>query len=81
MYMAFYSDAMAPSQITDYLQRVVQPQLQALPGVAKARLNGNKTFAMRIWIYPMRMSAHDETAAEVERVLRANNYVAAVGRT
>ena len=27
MYMAFYSDSMSPSQITDYLLRVVQPKL------------------------------------------------------
>ena len=43
---------MTPSQITDYLLRVVQPKLQALPGVAKAELIGNKTFAMRIWLDP-----------------------------
>ena len=36
MYMAFYSKDMDLPQITDYLLRVVQPQLQALPGVAKA---------------------------------------------
>jgi multidrug efflux pump len=48
MYLAFYSETLSPSQITDYLLRVVQPRLQAVPGVAKAGLIGNKTFAMRI---------------------------------
>ena len=48
MYLAFYSDSMLPSQITDYLLRVVQPQLQAVPGVARAELIGNKIFAIRI---------------------------------
>ena len=42
MYMAFYSEEMTLSQITDYLLRVVQPKLQAVPGVAKAELIGNK---------------------------------------
>jgi multidrug efflux pump len=81
MYMAFYSDQMTPSQITDYLARVVQPKLQAVPGVARAQLIGNKTFAMRIWLDPQRMAALGVTAEDVARVLRANNYLAGVGRT
>jgi multidrug efflux pump len=80
MYMAYYSDAMTPSQITDYLLRVVQPKLQALPGVAKAELIGNKTFAMRIWLDPERMAALGVSAGAVQDVLRANNYLAGVGQ-
>ena len=80
MYLAFYSDSMLPSQITDYLLRVVQPQLQAVPGVAKAELFGNKTFAMRIWLDPGRMAALGVTASDVRNVLRANNYLAGIGQ-
>jgi multidrug efflux pump len=80
MYMAFYSRSMNLSQITDYLLRVVQPQLQALPGVAKAQLIGNKTFAMRIWLDPIRMAALNISATEVESVLQRNNYLAAIGK-
>ncbi|MFQ5643851.1 MAG: efflux RND transporter permease subunit [Thiogranum sp.] len=81
MYLAFYSESMLPSQITDYLLRVVQPQLQAVPGVARAELIGNKTFAMRIWLDPQRMAALGVTANDVREVLRANNYLAGVGQT
>jgi multidrug efflux pump len=81
MYMAFYSDAMSPPQITDYLLRVVQPKLQAVPGVAKAELIGNKTFAMRIWLDPKRMAAFGITADEVQQVLRDNNFLAGIGQT
>jgi multidrug efflux pump len=81
MYMAFYSDAMSPPQITDYLLRVVQPKLQAVPGVAKAELIGNKTYAMRIWLDPLRMAAHGVTAGEVQQLLRDNNYLAGIGQT
>jgi len=80
MYMAFWSEAMSPSQITDYLLRVVQPRLQAVPGVAQAMLIGNKTFAMRIWLDPQRMAALDVTAEEVREVLRENNYLASIGQ-
>jgi len=81
MYLAFFSDAMQPSQITDYLLRVVQPKLQAVPGVGNARLIGNKTFAMRIWLDPQRMAARGVTAADVADVLRANNYLSGIGET
>ncbi len=81
MYIAFWSDAMTPSQITDYLLRVVQPQLQAVPGVGKAEIFGNKTFAMRIWLDPRRMAALGVTPGDVQGVLRANNYLAGVGQT
>jgi len=81
MYIAFYSDTMKPSQITDYLLRVVQPKLQAVPGVGKARLIGNKTFAMRVWLDPRRMAALGVTAQDVANVLRANNYQSGAGET
>ncbi len=81
MYLAFYSDSMQPAQITDYLLRVVQPQLQAVPGVARAELIGNRIFAMRIWLDPQRMAALGVTANDVREMLRANNYLAGVGQT
>ena len=80
MYMAFYSRSMAASQINDYLLRVVQPKLQALPGVAKAELIGDKTFAMRVWLDPRRMAALGVTAQDVADVLRANNYLSGIGQ-
>src|ERR1700755_1605223 len=36
MYISFDSDSMDPSQVTDYLTRVVQPKLTAVSGVQKA---------------------------------------------
>jgi multidrug efflux pump len=81
MYMAFYSEEMSPSQITDYLLRVVRPKLQAVQGVAKAKLIGDKSFAMRIWLDPRRMAALGVTASDVRAVLLSNNYLAGVGHT
>jgi len=80
MYLAFYSKSMPVPQITDFLTRVIQPQIQALPGVAKARMFG-KPYAMRIWLDPDRMAALGVTATDVVRVLRSNNFVAGVGST
>ncbi|MGR6034595.1 MAG: efflux RND transporter permease subunit, partial [Candidatus Nitrosoglobus sp.] len=81
IYMAFYSDEMSLYQITDYLLRAVQPKLQAVQGVAKAELIGDKSPAMRIWLDPRRMAALGVTAGDVRAVLLSNNYLAGVGRT
>ena len=81
MYIAFSSEQMSPSQTMDYLLRVVQPKLQAFQGVAKARLFGSGSFAMRIWLDPDRMTALNVSAMDVANVLRANNFLAAVGQT
>ncbi len=80
MYLAFYSETMPVPGITDFLTRVIQPQVQALAGVAKARIFG-KPYALRIWLDPQRMAALDVTPDEVASELRANNFLAGVGQT
>lgn len=78
MYIAFYSNDLSRPQITDYIQRVVQPQLQALPGVAKARIIG-QPLAMRVWLDPKRMTALGVTAEDIAQSLRKNNFQVGVG--
>lgn len=80
MYLALFSETVPRPQISDYVLRVVQPQLQALPGVAKARLFASQ-FAMRIWLNPQRMAALGVTGEDVVNVLRNNNYQAGIGAT
>lgn len=80
MYLAFYSDTMASAQINDFLLRVVQPKLQAVAGVGKAQLLGNKTYAMRIWLDPQRMAALGVTANDITEVLRNNNFLSGAGQ-
>ena len=81
MYLSFYSEELNQSQITDYLLRVVQPRLSAVAGVQKADILGSRTFAMRIWLKPDRLSAHGISPQEVRDALAKNNYLAAVGQT
>ncbi len=80
MYLAFYSASLSTEQISDYLIRNVQPRLQAVPGVAKARSIGDKAFALRVWLDPVRLAAHGLTALDVTQALRADNHLGNVGR-
>lgn len=81
MYIGFNSDVLAPNQITDYLIRVVQPKLQAVPGVQTAELLGNKTFALRAWLNPVKLAAYGLTATDVSTALSSNDYIAGLGNT
>jgi multidrug efflux pump len=80
-YLAFSSDILSQSQITDYLVRVVQPSLAAVTGVQRADILGARTFAMRIWLKPDRMAAMNISPGQVRQALAANNYLAAIGTT
>ena len=80
-YLSFSSDILEANQITDYLVRVVQPRLSAVEGVQRADILGGRTFAMRIWLKPDRMTALNINPDQVRQALAANNFLSAVGRT
>ncbi len=80
-YLSFSSDILKQNEITDYLVRIVQPRLSALPGVQRADILGARTFAMRIWLNPDRMAAFNISPAQVRQALAANNFLAALGRS
>ena len=81
MYLAFGSDILEDNQVTDYLLRVVQPRLTALPGVQRAEIFGGRTFAIRAWLKAERMAALNVSPAQVRAALASNNYLSAVGQT
>ncbi|HRE04826.1 MAG TPA: efflux RND transporter permease subunit [Opitutaceae bacterium] len=81
MYLSFYSDQLEQNQITDYLNRVVQPQLSSIKGVQRADVLGGRIFAMRIWLKPEELAARGISPSEVRQALANNNALAAVGAT
>jgi len=80
-YLGFSSKDLDPNQITDYLTRVVQPKLSAIPGVQRADILGDRTFAMRVWLKPEKMASLDISPSQVRDALAANNYLSALGST
>ncbi|MBU2712536.1 MexW/MexI family multidrug efflux RND transporter permease subunit [Zooshikella harenae] len=81
LYMSFYSEEMNNEQVTDYLTRVVQPKLATIEGVAEAEILGKKTFAMRIWLDPVKMAAHQITSEDINQAILTNNFLSAAGET
>ncbi|MBB4382537.1 efflux RND transporter permease subunit [Bradyrhizobium sp. SBR1B] len=80
MFIAFSSEELAASAISDYLSRVVQPVISTVDGVAAAEMLGGQSFAMRVWLDPARMAGHDVSPAEVSAAIAANNFQAAAGQ-
>lgn len=80
MYIGFASHTVPNAAIADYLSRVVQPLMATIPGVAQAEILGGQTFAMRIWLDPVRMAARGISADDVAQAIRANNFQAAPGQ-
>ncbi|MDV5172529.1 multidrug efflux RND transporter permease subunit [Photobacterium rosenbergii] len=80
MYIGFTSDELVSSQITDYLERVINPQLFTVNGVSKVDLYGGMKYALRVWLDPAKMAAYSLTASDVMNVLNANNYQSATGQ-
>ncbi len=80
-YLSFTSTVLERNQVTDYLVRVIQPRLSALPGVQRADILGGRTFAMRIWLDPRRMAAFGVGPTDVRMALATRNALAAVGQT
>ncbi|HAC33797.1 MAG TPA: multidrug efflux protein [Gammaproteobacteria bacterium] len=79
MYIPFFSRTLPAPQVNDYMLRVAQPKLQAIPGVGRASVPGGASFAMRVWLDNERLSALNINADQITGVLRANNYLSSVG--
>ena len=80
LYLGFTSPELNSSQITDYLERVIKPQLFTVGGVSKVDLYGGFEFALRVWLDPAKMAAFNLTASDVMTVLNSNNYQSATGQ-
>jgi multidrug efflux pump len=81
MYMGFDSDVLPRNKITDYLTRVVQPKLQAVPGVQTAEILGGQNFALRAWLDPAKLAGYGLTATDISNALQQNDYIAGLGTT
>lgn len=81
MYIGFNSSKMSAQQITDYINRVVQPKIETVSGVSHAKIYGGSTFAMRIWLDPKRMASLNLTPEEISQALLKKNFLSAAGYT
>jgi multidrug efflux pump len=80
IYLAFSSDRFGPLHISDYADRFVKPRLQNIDGVSEARLLGERRYAMRIWLDPLKLAALKLTTDDVISSLSNQNLEVPAGR-
>ncbi|HQV35138.1 MAG: efflux RND transporter permease subunit [Flavobacterium sp.] len=60
-------------ELTDYAENVILQRLQTIPGVSSVRIWGERKYAMRLWIDPIKLSAYGCTASDVLTALNKQN--------
>ena len=67
------SDRMTVPELTDYADRYLVDRFSTLDGVARIRIGGGESYAMRIWLDRNQLAANQLTVNDVEAALRAEN--------
>ncbi len=80
IYLAVGSDRLDAIEISDYTDRYLKDRMQILPGVAQAMVMGERRYAMRISLDPVRLAAYRLTVQDVETALRNQNVEIPAGR-
>src|SRR6476646_6362110 len=65
--------------LSNYATLHVKDALARLPGVGDVQLFGARDYAMRIWLDPAKVAAHNLNASEVLTALRAQNVQVSAG--
>ncbi|WP_130536624.1 efflux RND transporter permease subunit [Thiomicrorhabdus indica] len=73
MWFNLASDRLDVTELTDYAERYVVDQFSVLDGVARVRVGGGQSYALRIWLDPLKMASYGITTTNVESRLREAN--------
>ncbi|HEX5133711.1 MAG TPA: efflux RND transporter permease subunit, partial [Candidatus Krumholzibacteria bacterium] len=66
--------------LSNIAEKVFKERLQTIPGVSEVRIYGEKRYAMRLWMDPLKMAAHGVTPLDVRTALNAENVELPSGR-
>ncbi|MET0945924.1 MAG: efflux RND transporter permease subunit [Flavobacterium sp.] len=71
--MTVQSDSRNSLELSDYAENVISQRLETIPGVSGVQIWGQKRYAMRLWIDPVKLTAYRCTVADVRNALNAQN--------
>ena len=80
MWLALYSTRHSGLELSDFADRILKERIQRLPGVGSVIIGGERRYAMRVWLDPLRMAAHGLTAQDIETAVRTENAEIPGGR-
>ena len=68
-----------PVYLRNYAVLQVKDQLQRIPGAGQVAVFGSGDYAMRVWLDPQKVAAHDLAANDVVNAIREQNLQVAAG--
>ncbi len=71
--MTLQSDTRTQLEVSDYAENVISQRLQTIPGVSSVQIWGQKRYAMRLWLDPIKLSAYKLTPLDVKSALDREN--------
>jgi len=80
MWLALSSDRHGGLELSDVADRILKERIQRLSGVGSVILGGERRWAMRVWLDPLRMAARGLTTGDVEAAIRRGNAEIPGGR-
>ncbi|MEW6194189.1 MAG: efflux RND transporter permease subunit [Bacteroidota bacterium] len=80
VWLALSSTAHSTLELSDFGDRVLKEKIQRMPGVGSVIIGGERRYAMRVWLDPLRMAAHRLTTYNIESALRNENAEIPGGR-
>ena len=80
VWLGLSSDRHTGLELTDAADRILKERIQRLPGVGSVIIAGERRYAMRVWLDPMRMAAHGLAARDIEAAVRRENAEIPAGR-
>lgn len=73
MVLAVQSRTKSLMELSDYAENVLQQQLQTIKDVSAVNIFGQKRYAMRIWLNPDRMNAHNVAFTDIRAAINTEN--------
>ena len=71
--MTVQSDSRSPLELSDFAENVISQRLETIPGVSGVQIWGQKRYAMRLWIDPVKLASYGCTVSEVRNALNKQN--------
>lgn len=71
--MTIQSDNKNILELSDYAENVIAQRIETIPGVSGVQIWGQRRYAMRLWIDPLKLASYGLTVADVRAALLAQN--------
>ena len=79
-WLALSSDRHSGLELSEVGDLVLKERLQRLPGVGSVFIGAERRYAMRVWLDPLRMAAHNLTPADIGTAIDRGNAEIPAGR-